>query len=95
MTFKDLQKVIESETGSAKTAENNQILRKLRGRVFWEWGTVEHKRMDRASNGNCCFNYIIGLPKKDGIQKPLFDYEKILLGLLSIKHWMIEQDFKL
>jgi hypothetical protein len=73
MTFKDLQKVIESESGGT-TGESNQILQKLRGKPFWEWGKKEHKQMDVTHNGNCCFNHIISLPKKNGIEYPLFDY---------------------
>jgi hypothetical protein len=28
--------------------------------------------------GVCCFNHIIGLPTKEGMEKAIFDYEKIL-----------------
>jgi hypothetical protein len=28
-----------------------------------------------SPNSNCCFNHMIGLPEKDGIPQPLFDYE--------------------
>ena len=80
MGFKDLQKFVESQSGG--TTESNQILRKLRGRDFWEWGIGEHKRLDRTHNGQCCFNHIIGLPKKDGKEYPLFEYEKLLLNAL-------------
>ena len=30
------------------------------------------------------FNHIIGLPKKDGTEKPIFDYQKILYDALLI-----------
>src|SRR5437016_14541770 len=33
--------------------------------------------------GNCCFNHVIGLPKKDGIDKPIFDYEMQLVNALD------------
>jgi hypothetical protein len=88
VTFKDLQKVIESESGSTKTAESNQILRRLGGKDFWEWGILEHERMDRATGDSCCFNHIIGLPKKDGIEKPLFNHEKILHNALLIPGYL-------
>jgi hypothetical protein len=38
--------------------------------------------MDVAHNGNCCFNHIISLPKKNGIELPLFDYQAMLLEAL-------------
>jgi hypothetical protein len=86
VTFKDLQKVIESESGgTSTTTKSNQILlQKLRGKPFWEWGRKEHKRMDVAHNGNCCFNHIISLPKKNGKEFPLFDYQAMLLDALLI-----------
>ena len=27
---------------------------------------------------DCCFNHIIDLPTKEGIEKAMFDYEKLL-----------------
>jgi hypothetical protein len=81
VTFKELQKFVDSESGG--TSESNQILlQKLRGKPFWEWGKKEHKRMDVAHNGNCCMQHIIGLPKKNGIELPLFDYQVMLLEAL-------------
>jgi hypothetical protein len=38
--------------------------------------------MDVAHKGQCCFNHIIGLPKKDGVEKPLYDYESLLYRAL-------------
>jgi hypothetical protein len=45
-------------------------------------GSGEHKEKDRSSKGDCCFNHIIGLPRKDGKRMPLFDYEGILYRAL-------------
>jgi hypothetical protein len=80
LTIKDLQKVIESESSSSKTAESNQILlQKLRGKPFWYWKDADyHRQRDRINKGQCCFNHIISLPKKNGIEYPLFEYEKML-----------------
>ena len=82
MTFKDLQKFVDSESGGTSAEANQILLQKLRGKPFWEWGRKEHKRMDVAHNGNCCFNHIISLPKKNGIEKPLYDYESLLYRAL-------------
>jgi hypothetical protein len=87
VTFRDLQRFVDSESGG--TSESNQILlQKLRGKPFWEWGKKEHKRMDVTHKGNCCFTHIVGLPKKDGIEKPLFDYEQLLLNALLIPGYL-------
>ncbi|HJT48833.1 MAG TPA: DEAD/DEAH box helicase family protein [Nitrososphaeraceae archaeon] len=34
------------------------------------------------SNGDCCFNHIIGLSQKDGNDKPLYDYQQIIFDSL-------------
>jgi hypothetical protein len=79
LTFKDLQKLIQTQSGP----EQSQLLLGLRDRPFWIWDQNEHKREDIKTKGNCCFNHVIGLPRKDGkIEKPLFDYQKILYDSL-------------
>jgi hypothetical protein len=54
----------------------------FRGLPFWIWDKEEHRQQAKASNGNCCFNHICGLPTKDKKEYPLFDYEKILYDAL-------------
>jgi hypothetical protein len=49
---------------------------------FWIWNTEEHKQEDIKTKGDCCFNHIIDLPQKNGIDKPLYHYEKILFDSL-------------
>ena len=39
---------------------------------------TRHKEKGQSQKGHCCFNHIIGLPKKDGKPKPLWDYEGLL-----------------
>ena len=34
------------------------------------------------TNGDCCFNHVIGLPQRNGLDKPLYDYEKIIFDSL-------------
>jgi hypothetical protein len=53
---------------------------------FWIWNIQQHKLEDIRTNGNCCFNHIIGLPQKDGIDKPLYDYEGIIFDKLVTNH---------
>ena len=77
MTFRDLQKVIQSQAGP----EQSQLLLRLRDKPFWIWDPKHHKQEDVKTKGDC-FNHIIGLPRKDGIEKSIFDYEKLLLSYL-------------
>ena len=78
MTFKDLKKRISSEV----TQQQSTLFERLQNKPFWIWNIEEHKREDIISNGDCCFNHIIGLPQKDGTDKPLYDYEKIIFDAL-------------
>jgi len=89
MTFKDLKKKITNlETPSQQT----RLFELLKDKPFWIWNIQEHKIEDRRTNGRCCFNHIIGLPNKNLIEKPLFDYEKIIYDALKVsKHIWIKK----
>ena len=78
MTFKDLQKLVQSQR-----AELGPKLQRLRDKPFWYWERNRHAEKHRASKGRCCFNHIIGLPKKDGKRLPMFDYEGLLYRTLT------------
>jgi hypothetical protein len=84
VTFKDLQKLVESQPSS----EPNQLLKRLKGKSFWYWDQNRHKEKDRISKGDCCFNHVVGLPRKDGTEKPIFDYEKLLYNALVIPGYL-------
>ena len=83
MTFKDLQKWLNSVQGNSSIAsqeENNRRLyserfKVFRDKLFWINDINEHKHQDILHKGACCFNHIIGLPRKDSVEKPIFDYE--------------------
>ena len=48
------------------------------------WDKAEHLRLARESSEHCCFNHIVGLPVKDKIEHPIYDYEKMLYDALMI-----------
>jgi hypothetical protein len=81
MTFKDLKKRI-----SSTNQQQTQSLDRLQNKPFRIWNIEEHKQEDVRTKGECCFNHIIGLPTKEGLEKPMFDYEKILYDSLLIPH---------
>jgi hypothetical protein len=64
MTFKELKKRITINQ-SIQQQQQVQLFTKLKNKPFWIWNIEEHKLQD-LTNGDCCFNHIIGLPKKDG-----------------------------
>jgi terminase large subunit-like protein len=74
VTFKDLKKRVSVEI----TQQQSKLTEILHNKPFWIWDIDEHKKEDIKINGDCCFNHIIGLPQKDGIDKPLYDYEQTI-----------------
>jgi hypothetical protein len=78
VTFKDLKKKVSLET----THQQSQLFDVCRGKPFWIWDIEKHKQEDIRTKGECCFNHIVGLPQKDTVDKPLYDYEKIFFDSL-------------
>jgi hypothetical protein len=70
VTFKDLKKRVSLEASN----EQSRLFERPRNKPFWIWNTEEHKQADIRTNGDCCFNHIIGLPQKDGNDMPMYDY---------------------
>jgi hypothetical protein len=79
VTFKDLKRKVNSEVTAQ---QQSKLFERLQNKPFWIWKIEQHKQEDLKTNGYCCFNHIIGLPQKDGFDKPLYDYEKIVFGSL-------------
>jgi len=77
VTFNEIQHLLESQPDYT-TSEQSEMLQQCRGKPFWIWVSALHKEKGRTHRGDCCFNDIIGLPKKNGKRYPLFDYEKML-----------------
>jgi hypothetical protein len=94
MTFKDLNKRINS--CSNQQQQQTHSFDKLQNKPFWIWNIEEHKLEDVRTKGECCFNHIIGLPTKEGLEKPIFDYQELLYeALLSADFCnLLNHDFK-
>jgi hypothetical protein len=78
LTFKDLKKRVTIETAQQQSKLSEILLNK----PFWFWDIQQHKLEDISTNGDCCFNHIIGLPRRNGIAKPLYGYERIIFDYL-------------
>jgi hypothetical protein len=81
MTLKDLRKIAVEKQGIT-LQQPTGLFERVRNKPFWIWDVEQRKLEDIRTNGDCCFNHIIGLPKKNGKQKPIFDYEKIIYEAL-------------
>ena len=91
MTFKDLKKRVCLETTTQQQYKLSEI---LKNKPFWIWNIAEHKLEDIKTNGYCCFNHIMGLPTKEGEQKAIFDYEKILFDAVLVNEGRIRSIIK-
>jgi hypothetical protein len=78
VTFKDLRKRVSLEV----TQQQSKLFERLQNKPFWIWDQQQHRLQDIATKGDCRFNHIIGLPQKDGNDKPLYDYEEIIFDSL-------------
>ena len=67
---------------SGSPRQKSPYFNRLQNNAFWIWNIEEHKLEDIKTNWGCCFNHIIGLPQKDSVDKPLYDYEKIIFDSL-------------
>ena len=79
MTFKDLKKRVSLETTFHQQSKVSEI---LKNKPFWIWNVEEHKQQDINTDGDCCFNHIIGPPQKDNVDKPFYDYERTIFDSL-------------
>jgi hypothetical protein len=55
--------------------ENRDYFSIFKDKAYWIWDKETHREEFIKSNGNCCFNHIIRLPVKNGIEHPIYDYE--------------------
>src|SRR5919202_5462018 len=91
VVFKDLHKLVSQQQ---QQKARNDLYDRLINKPFWIWDKAEHKQEDIRTDGDCCFNHIIGLPQKDGEDKPLYDYEQLIFDALiygSNKHLWIKK----
>jgi hypothetical protein len=89
--FKDLQKLVSAQQ---QEKARNELYDRLINKPFWIWSKEEHKQEDIRTDGDCCFNHIIGLPQKDGQDKSFYDYEQLIFDVfaqMSSKHVWIKK----
>jgi hypothetical protein len=72
LTFKDIRKSVTLQASQ----QQHKLFERLQNKPFWIWNIEDHRQEDVRTKGDCCFNHIIGLPQKDSVDKPLYDYEK-------------------
>ena len=84
MVFEDLQKLV---LHSQQENTHKELFKRMQDKPFWIWIIDEHKQEDAKTNGDYCFNHIIGLPQKDGNDKSLYDYEERIFDSLVARRY--------
>ena len=74
------QRLRQSENQSLSSQSSLDI---LRDKPFWIWDREEHLRLARESNQQCCAQHILGLPRKNNKEYPLFDYQKLIFDAIE------------
>jgi hypothetical protein len=72
VTFIDLKKRVRLEATTQqqqRQQHQSKLFERLHNKPFWIWNVEEHKQEDIKTNGDCCFNHIIGLPTKERMEK--------------------------
>jgi hypothetical protein len=88
MTIKDLQRIVLSSPGSTDDSKEMQdLIRKLRDKPFYIWGSIKHKT-SAGYGKSCCFNHIMGLPEKNGVPQPLWNYQDQINRALMIPGYL-------
>jgi hypothetical protein len=90
VTFKDLQKVVQSQSNDQDFTIDLQS--RLQNKPFWIFNQEEHKQEYIRTNGQCCFWHILKPPTKDGHDMPVLPYQKTLYeALQQHKHLFIKK----
>ena len=76
--FKYAEDIILGNTTASTEGYQEQVLSNLKGKPFWIWDKQQHTEEYIRTGGQCCFNHVVGLPVKDKVSHPIYDYEKTL-----------------
>ena len=75
------QKLRQSIQKSQSNSSSNLDI--LRDKPFWIWDKQEHLKQAKETNQNCCFQHIVGCPTKEGRERPLWDYQKLIFDCIE------------
>ena len=68
---------------TTKTTVHRLTINQLEGLPFWIWDKEQHRQQASVTNGNCCFNHILGLPVKNNKEYPIFEFQKQIYDSLE------------
>ncbi len=78
MTFKDLKIQLSR---LQESPEHFHTLERFTNKPFWIWDDKEHEKLRGLHD--CCFQHIVGLPIKNDLEYPFFDYEQLIFNTIE------------
>lgn len=77
MTFKDLQKLVDSQQ------QSGPVLSTVPKDIpFWIFDPQQHRQEDIRTKGQCCFYHLLGPAQKEGKDMPLLPWQKLFWNML-------------
>jgi hypothetical protein len=73
---KEFQTARDVVLGSETLPQEEDNIDIFIGKPFWICDQIKHNKEYTEAYGSCCFNHMIGIPLKNGIVHPIYDYEK-------------------
>lgn len=71
-----MKSLLPTAANNNKSNQQNSNFTDFLNKPFWINDPVKHETIWHEQLGKCCFNHIIGLPKKNGEDCEMFDYEQ-------------------
>jgi hypothetical protein len=72
-----------SSEASTYNLEHN-YLDVFKGKPFWIWYEKMHDQLYTRTQGQCCFNHLVGLPKKNSKEYPIFPFQEQIYRALEL-----------
>jgi hypothetical protein len=67
----------------SKPIDNSGYLDVFEQKPFWIWYEKMHEQLYNRTQAHCCFNHIVGLPKKNGKEYPIFGWQEQIFKALE------------
>ncbi|HEY7108934.1 MAG TPA: hypothetical protein VH415_05885 [Nitrososphaeraceae archaeon] len=81
LIYSNLKEIVEAQqyVFDSLWTHASAVGQKLQNKPFWIWDQQQHRLEDIRTKGDCCFNHMAGLPRKDGTDKPILGYQKLCM----------------
>jgi len=85
LPYQRFQKLKQQQKNKNHSTTLQSSLEILKNKPFWIWDKQEHSAKAKETNQQCCWNHCVSLPRKGGIERPLWDYQKLIIDTLMLQ----------